>query len=336
MKTNFNIENINQNFIISKYLTIADSLFANIAKRFTDSQHRKIYFEAKLPTDLFNELASRVENYIKSSLTHDSIEWAEQNIYEVVAQNYKKISNLTSNGVLYPRKELNKEVNSFHDIASKILYHFNCESEFEYAQYPVFVRLSIKDKFKKNQKLDNAVVSADNNHCDTWFGEPIDFINFSIPMYIGGAGMNFEIHEPSKDTEVYALCYYEDLHERTAEKYINKKSTFQVQAGIGSIFAFDARAMHRTLIEPLTSIRCSFEFRLRYKYSKNQKDIEKMINTLPGSKNMTYMSFNDYLRLGKDQFLDFNESFGEDIDTSPDKYHRFSRRGRPNIVKYNK
>ena len=37
MKTNFNIENINQNFIISKYLTIADSLFANIAKHFTEN-----------------------------------------------------------------------------------------------------------------------------------------------------------------------------------------------------------------------------------------------------------------------------------------------------------
>ena len=176
---------------------------------------------------------------------------------------YKKIDsiiNITANGELLPKKENESEVNNIQRLIIDLFESHDGSDLFEFGQCPFNLRVS---EHSRLNDLKTHPFASLKYHTDVWAGEPVDQVNFLIPIYMDSPFMNLEIMEASDATEINSLIKATDYD--SALPTVDLSEPYRLKLIPGTVGVLDSRAIHRTVFESLNTIRVSLDFRFRLK-----------------------------------------------------------------------
>ena len=291
---------------ISEYLKYADKLFDAVKAKFNPVMSEKVAFVFNISDSYFLELKENVENLLLNTLKLNEVETDSSNLYQQLDKNLDNIINITSNGAILPKKENETEVNNIQRLIIDLFESHDGDALFEFGQCPFNLRVS------KNNRLNDLTIhpfASTKYHTDVWAGEPIENINFLIPIYMEASYMNLEIMEASKATEFNTLVKATDYD--SARPTVKLSDPYNLQLMPGTIGVLDPRAIHRTVFEPLNTIRVSIDFRFRLKLPGYLREI--ILDAFPG-KHVYYVPYKIWRKVGRSKKYLLNESFLEFVD----------------------
>ena len=318
--------------VILEFIKHADALFDSVKTCFPCEDEERLAFTFKLSKSCFKQLKANVEAYITKTLHINGVEIGQSNPYQNLYSYLDKIRNITANGTLLPNRELVPELNALHKTVVEMLQFYGAEKVFEFGQAPINIRISEK---KRIENLKEHPFGSVKPHTDVWAGEPIDHINFFLPIYCEGSSVNFEVLEAIENTEEHALRVAKSYDISRPTVVLSKPYDLKLNPGVACIL--DSRAVHRTLFEPLKSIRCSLDFRFRIKIPERLKSLGFLINQTLASKNVSYIPYKLWTQVGVSKSYFFKETFKEYLEKKQfpkitTQNHRYNEEFRPKFI----
>lgn len=288
--------------LIDEYLKNADAYLDSVKSCFSSVVNERLACVFELTDAQFGALKSKVDACIEKTLRLNGVEGSHPDLYQRLYAGLDNIANLTPNGSLIYLKELIPEVNALQREVVDLFQSYGAGEIFEYGQCPVNIRVSEKARLEK--LISNPFASL-KWHTDVWAGEPIDQINFLVPIYVDAPKMNIEVIDSAPETDGNTLKVSKSYdHAITG---IDLGEAYDIAAIPGTVCIMDPRAVHRTTFEPLRTIRVSMDFRFRLKLPKELRAcLEKIM-----PQHVHYQSYDFWREIGRTKIYDISESFRE-------------------------
>lgn len=314
---------------ITEYMKHADTIFDDVRKYFPGTSLR-LAQAFELDETVFNNIKSAVDAYIAKILQASGVAVGDNCPYEVLYQNIDLVGNLTENGSIIAKKEMTTEVNNVQKVLVEFAEAHAAGEIFEWAQCPGNVRISEKTRLKAMEVSDHPYASW-KYHSDIWAGEPIDQFIFLIPIYYGGDYMNIEVTETPPKSDFNCLRTFPSYDE--AVKTVDLIKPYPVQLKTGMCAIMDPRAVHRTLFDPLPTVRVSMDFRFRVRKPELLDSLLR--ETYTGSAHKGYVNYDLWKEVGTTKQLVFDETYDEYVRKNAEKgrdgKHRYKDEYAPKI-----
>ena len=182
--------------LIADYAAIADDVFAGVKRLFPCTSEDRLAFAVRLPASHFEALHRASEKFTRRTLEEHGIDAGDGNVFLALRDHVAELTSLTSNGALMPRSEVDEEFNELQRVIAALFEDFGCEAVFDRGQCPVNLRFSMPPTLASLAASRHPYQSL-KMHSDVWAGEPIDFVNCNIPVFLDGKAMNLELAEAS-------------------------------------------------------------------------------------------------------------------------------------------
>ena len=270
--------------IKSDFIKSREKFFNKIIDKFPHEKLSNLIVSHKIDETIFKKLSNEVDNFFYKS---------------------KKFNfhNMTPNGKLNPKKEIESEFNNILIYYREILHSMSLTSEISRYIIPAVrykessINILNKDRSSRSELP----------HSDSWVGWGENTLLISIPI--------------SGDTEKNKVVYY-DLPNNAGIDFIQKRSfdegyeyisqcnKLSIPYEVGNIYICDISVIHGTLRMPNSKGRLSIDIPLEFKYHKTIQN-----NFLSSD----FISAQEMQLLGKNFKLSFPSQMGQ-IDGS--EFHK--------------
>ena len=321
--------------LIRDYVEVADGVFDGIKSNFPIIHEERLAFSFRLSAPAFQDLHDTAEAFAAAALAAHDIDLAARNPFAAIGEHASGLSNLTINGALLPRTEIETEFNAMHRAVVDLLSDHLAEDVFDFAQCPINLRLSQPQWLQKLADSPHPFQSL-SYHTDAWAGEPIDSFVCMVPIHFDGDGLNLEIAEVAPATEPNTLRKFESY--RSALETVEISRPYEIDVPLGSAVFFDPRALHRTVRKHLGTIRASVDFRFRAKLpAGSPKALKSRLDAAPAAQNVSYITFPEWCEIGRTMRYATGRSLTDMRDEAAPgaanwRNHRYVQDNRPRLM----
>ena len=280
--------------------------FKELSQALNCDENKALDLIIEVPVDLtyFTEIKQAAINCISVSFgSQDRLSECQILDYLKDEKQIAKLANKTPNGLVLPKKELDKEYNQLHRAAANWLKSLNISHLYTHIFCPNNLRLVLG---KETEEMAKRNYSSSKIHVDLWTGDPGDSIQAFIPLLGDIKRTTVEFYQPPDGFEETHLGVIKDYNQ--AQDIFLNCPTYPSRPKIGYATITDAIVPHKTL-RLGGEARLGLEIRWRNKKEGNDIDyIEKMCNY--GRLNR-YIPADKWHQIGTSKMMQFKDSYAD-------------------------
>jgi len=234
----------------SKFIQSRELFFNNIVNKFSHQKLSNLIVSHKIEESIFNKFSYEVNNFFNLSKKFD-------------------LKNMTPNGKLVPKKEIENEFNNILIHFHEIFESMNLSDEISH-----FIIPAIRYKESNINTLNsNRSSRSELPHSDAWFGWGENTLIVNIPIF--------------GDIKNNKVVYYDlpidmgqDILEKRSfdegGKYVEQCNKLNLPYEFGNIYICDISVIHETSRLLNSKARLSIDIPIQFKYHKNiQHNVSK-------------------------------------------------------------
>lgn len=208
------------NFLESSFYTHRKKFFSKIKKKFDHEELSQLIVAHKIKKDISKRLVTFAKKYFLASKKY-------------------KFKNMTPNGMLVPKKEIENIYSNFTEAFRDLLISMNLEKNIAKCYFPV-----IRYKEGKVNKINkNRPTRSELPHADCWAGWPSNSILIQIPLY--GDVKNNRVNYYSCPTNI-KKNWLDKKDFTSGQKMCTKHKLLKHHYKIGYVYVSDITVLHAT------------------------------------------------------------------------------------------
>ena len=287
-------------------LKIRKYYLKKLSTKFNGKKINDLMYEIKIPENLFDNLKTSVISYVSKCFNDNEIVINERNLIKKILSKSNKLSNLTPNGMMVPKKESSLEFNILVKNYVQILKYFNIDNSVENFHFPPNIRLKLPYLKKKNMLRKHP---TELMHSDTWTGANPNWC--AVHLFILGDinKNNIRYAEPPDN---FTEDWLKPLKNSQLGKSISSKfKIIKYTPKKGYMVIADATIIHQSFRKKNAGIRVSLDtgFDLKMKKLKSFKKIKIDNYDVKKIRKSETVSKDDFIQIGKKTYFHFPDSF---------------------------
>jgi hypothetical protein len=286
-----------------EYSKRGDEVFNALAARFPDAQRWRLMLAQKLADERFAQIRLAMLAYV-SSVLGSKRQLSEPEALEQLLAQRGQLPNYTSGGMLAPKREHTLEFNLLHRAVAAAFADNGIEAHVSGIDLPINVRMVYGQADAARLQ---APFSSSKRHSDVWAGVPADAVVIVLPVLGAIEHITIECAEMPRELELPSMRAMPDYDEG---RDVPAVEPYKGAMEHGVLYIADVRLLHQTVRYKPEGVRLSVDLRFRY----NEPDYRAMVPSIeaggPDSID-TRVPYADWLRVGTDQLIVFEETMDE-------------------------
>jgi len=265
-------------------------------------RHSPFVAELPVPSASLHEVQTCAYEYIAACCNLAGIEFDRS--YGDIGQGLEtiidEIPNITPNGILLPKAEVNHEFNRLQLAARNWFQDLGMADRIDSVFTPLTLRLS---RGKPKGEFTARPYATTKIHIDSWAGDPADSVAIHLPVFGDVANTTVGFFESVTEPTLQQLRWINDFEQGL--KALGEIRPLPAKPRIGKAVLFDNSVPHQT-VKKGGMTRVSLEFRVRRRISPSLKRAVEALCDAKRCKN--YRPYEEWLKIGESQFLYFSDT----------------------------
>lgn len=252
----------------------------------------------KIEKKTYSKFNTAVLKYLSKSAINSYKLNTEKKILNFYNKNQKKLTFITPNGAVVPKKETSKEFNEIIKNFVSIIKKSKSKQNIINFHVPLNIRIKFKKIPNEYFKRDRA---TEIPHSDCWAGENSSCVNMHIPIFGDVNNNKMEFYHPKKLDEKWLRPLKRFSN---GKKYIKNFKKVKYEAKKGYMTISDFGTLHKTIRKKGCGTRISLDTTCEL-IRENKLNLRKKIHN---DRKNEYMEIKKYLKLGSKIKLKFKDS----------------------------
>jgi hypothetical protein len=278
-------------------------VFGRLAASLTGANRKRLAIEYPIDPERFERVRNAMLGYLSASFGAKRT-LPEAEVLRLLEFERHRAANIRTDGVVCPKREQIAEFNLLHKSVAAVFGEMDIEQHVDVIDMPFNVRSIYGAVAPGRGQLP---YSSTKLHSDVWAGVPVDAVVVVIPVLGDIENLTIACGEMAAEKELEAMRVM-SAYEEGSRQYPWAVKYSDVQMKHGHVYMADARGLHQTIRKRRTGVRVSIDFRFRL----NDPDYRALCPEVHGPDSMAEpVSFDQWLRVGSDTMLVFDETMAE-------------------------